>query len=809
MSGLWLDIRYGARVLLRRPMFTGIAVVTLALGIGANTAIFSVIYGVLLRPLPYQNGHELVVVTQQAPLANVDDLPFSVKEIEAYREQNQTLAEVVEHHSMQFILYGGAEPQNIETGVVSANFFDALGVKPLIGRTFVSSDEAHGAEPVMVLSYKYWQRAHGGDPKIIGRVFTMNARPHTVIGVLPPIPQYPDEVDVYMPTSACPVRSSAKTIADRNWRQMTVFGRLQPGVQPAQAQADVETIANRLQQTYPEVYPSNRGYKASVASLQNELTRRARTTFLVLLGTAGLVLFIACFNVANHILAHLMQRERELALRAALGASRARLIRQLLTENALLALAGGGLGILIAANGLDLLVRFAARFTTRAAEIKIDSSVLIFTVVVSLLTCLLFGLLPALSTKSGLATRMREGSSRSGSSRSRLRSTLVVAQVAVSFTLLVAAGLMLRSFLKLQQVDPGYNPERVMVMRLNPNWWTYTREQYRNFYRNVVEKIKNEPGVLAASISSSYPLRAQSYGPNNRDLNIEGRPQPDNEPPARVDVRYASPEFFSTIGLPLIKGRLFTEADRYGAPLVVVINQTLARHHWTNEDPLGKRISIDRGQNWATVVGVVGDVRQYGLEKDQIDAVYGTVDQALVRPAYLLARTTADPESLINQVRTAVHEVDPETVVDKTTTLEQAHSEALASPRLTTLLITIFALIALIITAAGIAGVMALAVNQRTHELGIRLALGATPQGVLWMVLRQGMVTTCVGLAIGSLAALALTRILRTHLFAVEPTDPLTFLTIAGVLGGIAWLACMVPARRVTRIDPMVALRSE
>src|SRR5215813_1815357 len=302
-------------------MFSGIAVVTLALGIGANTAIFSVIYGVLLRPLPYQNGHELVVLHQQAPLANIDNLLFSVKEIEEYCGQNHTLKEVVEHHSMQFILYGGAEPENIETGVVSANFFDALGVKPLMGRTFVPSDDARGADAVMVLSYKYWQRSHGGDPNIIGRVFTMNDRPHTVIGVLPPIPEYPDEVDVYMPTSACPARSSERVIADRNWRRMTVFGRLKDGVQPAQAQAEVATIANRLQQTYPESYPANRGYSATVTMLQDELTRRARTTFLVLLGTAGLVLFIACFNVANQIIAHLMQRERELALRAAFGAS--------------------------------------------------------------------------------------------------------------------------------------------------------------------------------------------------------------------------------------------------------------------------------------------------------------------------------------------------------------------------------------------------------------------------------------------------------------------------------------------------------
>jgi predicted permease len=368
---------------------------------------------------------------------------------------------------------------------------------------------------------------------------------------------------------------------------------------------------------------------------------------------------------------------------------------------------------------------------------------------------------------------------------------------------------MLRSFLKLQQVDTGFNPERVMVVRVNPNWWKYTREQYRDFYRRVIEKVKTQPGVLATAISSSYPLRTSINRPSNRDLNIEGRPHADNQPPPRVDVRYASPDFFSTIGLPLVNGRLFTEADRHGAPFVVLINQKMAHHYWSNEEPLGKRISLDRGQTWATVVGVVGDVRQYGSEKDQTDAVYGTVDQALVRPGYLLVRTAGEPTNLISQVRTVVHEIDSETVVDQTTTLEQAHREALASPRLTTLLITIFALIALMITAAGIAGVMALSVNQRKHELGIRLALGATPQGVLWMVLRQGMVSTLVGLAIGSLAAFALTRMLRTLLFEVEPTDPLTFLAIAWVLGGIALLSCLVPARRVTSIDPMATLRSE
>jgi putative ABC transport system permease protein len=519
------DVRYGARVMRRNPGFTLVALVTLALGIGANTAIFSVIYGVLMRPLPYTDGSRLVVLHQRAPLARIDDLGFSVKEINDYREQNQSLEGVAEHHSMSFILLGRGEAQRVQTAVVSASFFDLLGIKPLLGRTFVASDDQKGADAVLVLSHKYWQQGHGGDPDIVGKVFTMNDRPHRVIGVLPPIPQYPVESDVYMPTVACPTRSSDRFIANRSFRMMNVFGRLKAGVSVEQARADLSVIANNLQKAYPEAYPENRGYAATLAPLQEELTRDAKPTFLVLLGTAGLVLLIACANVANLMLARLMRREREMAIRTALGAGRARIVRQLLTESTLLSLLGGGLGLLLATWGLQLLVTFAARFTTRASEVRIDGFVLLFTLIVSVGTGLVFGLLPAFSSEKNLTAALKEGSGRAttGTARQRARSLLIVAQVAISFMLLIGAGLMLRSFIKLQQVNPGFNPENVLTLRISPNWSRHaTNEQFRDFTLRLLDKVRTQPGVLSAALGSTYPMNPSGiqFGPFNRVFQI-------------------------------------------------------------------------------------------------------------------------------------------------------------------------------------------------------------------------------------------------------------------------------------------------
>jgi predicted permease len=812
LETVWQDTRFGARVLGRNPGFTLVAVLTLSLGIGANTAIFSVVYGVLLRPLPYQQGGQLVVLKQQAPLARNNNLSFSVKEIDDYRAQNRTLTDLAEHHSMSFTLFGGPEPERIQAAVVSANFFELMGVTPLLGRTFAPSDEAHGAEAVLILSHQYWLRSHKGDPNVVGRVFRMNDRPHTVIGVLPPLPQYPNENDMYMPTSACPTRSSERFIANRQARMMSVFARLKAGVSEAQAQADLASIAGRMKETYPDAYPANLGFGLSLASLHKELTQGAQPTFLVLLCTAGLVLLLACANTANLTLARLMRRERELAVRAALGATRRRLMRQLLTESMLLSLVGGALGALLAAWSVRLLVNFAARFTPRAAEISLDTTVLLFTLVVSVATGLVFGLLPALSTRQSLIPSLKEGGqSAAGAGRRRLRGALVVAQVAVSFVLLVGAGLMLRSLFKLQKVKPGFDPERVLAMRVTANWSKYTTgQQYRDLSLRLVERSRAVPGVLSAAMASTYPLNplGLASGGFNVNFQIEGRPPNPNEPTPQVDYRVASADYFQTIRLPLLKGRLFTEADDAQAQQVAVINQTMARHRWGDEDPVGKRISFDQGKNWVTIAGIVGDVRQYGLNREPTDEIYRPMRQT-GGASYLLARTTVAPSVMMAQLRQEVYAVDPENAIDQAQTLENARNESIASPRLTAALLGMFAALAVFITAAGIAGVMALTVSQRTHEIGVRMALGASAGGVLRLVLRQGLTLVLIGLALGVAGAFALTRMMSTLLFAVEPTDPLTWLVVALALAAVAALACLAPARRATMIDPLTALRSE
>jgi predicted permease len=808
------DARYSIRGWLRSPGYTVLAVLTLALGIGANTAIFSVIYGVLLRALPYENGNNLIILRQQAPLAGIKNLNFSVKEIEDYRNQSQTLDAVAEQHSMNFTLLGGAEPERIQAAVVSANFFDLLGLKPILGRTFVPEDERQGAEAVLVLSHKYWMKSHGGDPDIVGKVYRMNDRPHTVIGVLPPIPQYPNENDVFMPTSACPTRSLQQFQQNRNARMMNVIARLKSNASIEQAGGDVNAIARHMQEENPSNYPANRGHCATATSLHQELTQQARPTFLLLLGTAGLVLLIACANVANLTLSRVIRREREIALRVALGASRRRIIRQLLTESTLLALIGGLLGIVIAAISMNLLTAFAARFTPRADEITLNGSVLIFTLVISVFTGLLFGLMPALSIKPQLQTALKEGSAQTAGSRirNRLRSLFVIAQVAISFALLIVAGLMLRSFDKLQKVNLGFNPEKVLVMRVSANWSKYqTNEEFRNFSVGVLEKIQSQPGVVSAAMSNNFPLNSlgsTNGGPTLNNFIIQGQSNAENDLNPRADFRVISPDYFSTLMMPILAGRNFNDGDDSRAPAVAIINQTLANHRFKDENPLGRQLSFDNGQTWETIVGIVANARQYGLEREPVDEVYHPVRQTF-GGGTLLLRTSSEPESLIRQTRAAIYEYDPETAIDRVQTLEHARSESLASPKLTTILLALFASLALIITVAGIAGVMALSVTQRTQELGIRLALGATQRSIMAMVVRQGLTMVLVGLAIGAVLAFQLARVTQTLLYAIEPNDPVTFVGVSVVLALAAAIACFVPARRVTGIDPIIALRSQ
>jgi putative ABC transport system permease protein len=810
LSRLWetlvQDVRYGLRNVSRNPGFAFVVIFTMALGIGANTAIFSVVNGVLLRPLPFRDGEQLVVLRQQQPLAAVDDMGFSYKELLDYRTA-KSLDGVVEFHNMWFILLGRAEPERVSTGVVSANFFDVLGIQPMYGRNLHEADDAPGAPAVLLLSHKYWKRSFGGDPTIVGKVFQMNDRPHQVVGILPPVPQYPLEVDVYMPTSACPFRSSRAAAENRNFRIVrTAFARMKPGVTVEKSHADLSVIAARLQQDYPQEYPKERGYRAVASSLQEQMTQSFRRTLLVLLGTAAFVLLIVCASVANLMLARMVRREREVAVRAALGASRTRLLRQLLTESTVLAVIGGTIGLGLAYFGVQLLVAFAERFTPRATEINIDTTVLFYTFLVSVLTGLIFGSIPAVNGSLSVSPALRE-SGRVTQSRQGIRNGLIVVQVAASFMLLIGAGLTIRSLIKLQQVDPGFRTDNILTMRIDLNFTKYQGQRTSEFWQRVEERLKAVPGVITAGGGGTFPLN--DGGSFSQPIQIKGRELPRTAGGSPVDFLFATPEYFAAIGQPLLAGRNFTLSDnwatRQSAP-VAIVNRTMARHYWNNEDPVGQQISSNNGQSWSTIVGVVADTRQQ-LREPVHDEVYVPMFQTAFLSTNWLVRSAVDPSVMQREIRSAVHAIDPDQPVDNFRTLAEVRSASLASPTLTATLLGLFGLLALIITAAGIAGVIAFSVNQRTQEFGIRMALGAQRGSVLGMVLRQGLKLVLAGLAIGLAGALVLTRVLTTLLFGIEPTDGLTFVAVSMVLVAVAAVACFVPARRAASVDPMVALR--
>ncbi len=808
------DVRYGLRSLMRSPGYALMVVLTLGLGIGANTAIFSLVDGVLLRPLPYADGHELVLARQQAPRAGTANIPFSVKEIGDYRAQLATLDGFVEHHGMSFTLLDRGEPDRVLTGVVSANFFDVLGVQPLHGRTFRDGDDDLGAEAVLVLSYPYWQQRFGGDPDIVGQVFEMNDRPHTVVGVLPPVPQYPRENDVYMPTSACPFRARAEARMEEDrtaFRGMTAFGRLAPGVGVDRFGAELATVAGRLQRDHPETYPDDSGYTAVTTPLADELTREARPTLLILLATTVLVLLIACANVANLTMARMSRRERELALRSALGAARAQLLRQLLTESSLLAVAAGAFGLLIAWASLDLLVAFAALFTTRTTEVAVDGRVLAFTLGLSLLTGVAFGAAPALGARRDVALALKEAGAQATDTpaRRRVRGVLTVSQVAAAFVLLIATGLLLASFYRLQQVDTGFNPENVLTAEVFPNWSKYTTpESRRQFFTDVLQRLQDRPGLAAAAVANGFPM-ASEVGQQRR-FAIEGRTYEDPDLRPELETRVISPDYFAAVGVPLLAGRTFTQLDDAETTPVAVVSRSLAERHWRDgQSPLDQRITLDDGETWVTIVGVAGDVRDHGLDREAPDQLYRPFLQGAGSPTRVLVRARADPRALSGQVRDAVHAVDPEQPVENFLTLEETRAGTTATRRLSVVLLGLFAALAFVITVTGIAAVIATSVSQRTREFGLRLALGAARASILTMVLRQGLALVLAGLAIGAAGAFALSRTLSSFLFETAPTDAGIFAGVSLVFIVTGLAACYLPARRAMGVDPLVALRDE
>jgi predicted permease len=811
METIFADARFAIRSLLKSPGFAIATLVTLALGIGANTAIFSLIHGVLLESLPYRNGEKLVVLEQSAPKAEVASLAFSIKEVHDYRDANQTLSGLVEHHAMTFTLLGKEEPERVSTGVVSAEFFDVLGIAPLLGRTFRPEDDDLGAEPVLVLSNGYWQRAFGSDASVVGLALEMNDKTHTVVGVLPPIPQFPQEHDVYMPTSACPFRSQAELTINENrsaFRALTVFGRIQDGSTLDEVRADFQTIAKRFERDYKETYPEESGYAIDARPLQEALTSAARPMLYVLLSTAALVLLIACANVANLAVARMMRRDRELALRASLGAGRARLLQQTLVESTLLSIGGGILGLLLAYQGMDVLSAFIARFTPRAVSVDIDSAVLAFALGVSLLTGVLVGILPALSTKPSLASALRDGAHATVErGRLRARAVLIAAQVAIAVVLLVGAGLMLRSLFRLQQVNPGFRTENIVLSRLSPNWSRYqNREDANRFFDALLARVRAIPGVESAAAASVRPLDGQP--PFTNGFRIENVEIVEGELAPQVATRIATTDYFSTMGIPLLSGRDFTELDRDEAPDVAVINRALASQFWNEADPVGRRVSLDDGENWITIVGVVADVREQALDSEPLAAIYLPKAQSFWAGT-LVVRTPFDARDVARQVKESVHAIDPQQPVDRFETIEETRYVSMASPRLTAVLLSIFAGLALVIAATGVAGVIAYAVSQRTQEIGIRMALGARRSQVLAMVLKQGFGIVLAGLAVGLAGAVFASRFLSRFLFDTSPVDPLTFVAVLLVLLAAALIACFVPARRAASIDPTTALRSE
>jgi putative ABC transport system permease protein len=812
LEGLWRDARYAWRTLLRSPGYTIMAVVTLALGIGANTAIFTVVNGVLLRPLPYAHPSQIVHLEQRATRIGPDPVGFSVQEVQDYRDQSRVFTDLAEYHSMTFTLLGGKNPERVTTGVVSANFFEVLGVHPVLGRFITPSDESRSAAPVLVLSYAYWMKEFGGDKKILGRAFTMNDRIHTVIGVMPPLPEYPDANDVYMPTTSCPFRSNPQMIANRDSRMVTILARLKPGVTMSQVQGDLDTIGKRLALAYPKSYPASAGLRTEMTPVQSELTHAARPTFLMLLGAAGLVLLLACANLANLALSRQLRRSREMAIRLATGASAWDIFRQLLTESLVVALAGGALGVGLAALGLNLLIAYAARMTPLSGEIHLDGRVLLFGMGISVLTGVLFGALPGFVASRGNFGILTTASDRStgGENGNRARQVLVAAQVTFSFVLLMCAGLMLKSLYNLLSVDPGFKTANVLSMRISLDWTKYTTQPIQNeFFTRVLGRVEEMPGIESVAVSSVVPLNSVGGGMNGGVI-FEGRPLRSGEPMPQVDYESTSPDYFRLLGVPMLSGRAFTDADSSDAPRVAIVNARMATHYWPKENPIGHRVSDDNGKTWATIVGVVSSVHQYGLDKSFQDGIYFPQQQSLfMGDPRLLIRTRGNPTQVANEVVSIIHQVDPQQPVTDLRTLDQLRNAQLGTPRVTALLLGLFGGIALFITIVGVSGTLALSVARRTKEIGIRIALGAPKGEILRNILVRGMAPVLAGIVVGAVIAILSTRLLADMLFGIHPNDPATFFTIAILLGAVAFIGCAMPARRAIRVDPMKALRAE
>lgn len=821
MQTIWQDVHYGARMLLKNPGITFVVILALALGIGANTAIFSVVNAVLLRPLPYDQSDRLVSLAETSK--TMDEISISYPNFSDWRSQNQVFEKVGVFNRESYNLTGGGDPERILAAQISADLFSALRVQAAMGRLFTNEEDKPGATPVVVLSHGLWQRRFGGQSNILNQQLTFNNKSYTVIGVMPQNFQYPSRVEMWVPVG--------QLAGDPNWQQRGnhpgLYGvaRLKPGVTFAQAKAELDNIAANLEKQYPD---SNSGNGIHLQPMLEVYVRDVRPTLWVLFAAVGFVLLIACANIANLLLARASARQKEMAIRSAMGAGRWRIARQLLTESILLSLIGGTLGLLIAYWGIQLILYISPNAIPRSREINLDWRVLAFTLGIAFLTGILFGLVPALQAGVVDANETLKETGRGVTGRHWLRSSLVVVEVATTLILLIGAGLMIRSFNRLQQVNPGFSYEHLSSFTLSLPQKKYTNEDQRGqFFARLTESIRGLPGVEASAVASGLPLGQNGW---QTSFIVDGRPIPPRAETPLMEACLVSSDYFRTMNIPLRSGRYFNEHDNRawlagrdlskldeGQQLVmganvIIIDEQFARRYWPDEDAVGKRIKlgIDADAPVLTVVGVVGRVKMEALNQDSKRVQgYFAFAQMPFSGMTVITRATTDPNQLIGAMRQQVKVLDPDQPIYNVRTMSEIRSDSVAPERLNLTLLSIFAGIALVLAVVGIYGVMSYSVTQRTHEIGIRMAIGAQPRDVFKMVLGQGMMLALIGVAVGLVGAFGLTRLMATMLFGVEPTDPVTFAAIAVLLTCVAMVACYLPGRRATKVDPVVSLRYE
>jgi putative ABC transport system permease protein len=810
------DFRRAVRSLYKARGFAVAVILTLALGIGANTAMFTLLRGTLLRPLPNRGGDRLVYLRQSAKGAGQDNVAFSVPEIIDYRDASKTLASIAEFSSMTFTLVSGDEPIHVQAGIVSGNYFEVMGLSSALGRLTSGGDDGPGAAPVAVLSHGFWMDHFGGDPSVIGRTVRINDMASTIIGVVQRAPQYPQPTDVYVNVVTSPHHLSATMKQGRTHRMTEVFARLAPNATVERARAEIARIGANVRADHPEAYERAARYDITLSPLRVALNERASLTLWLLMGAAAFVLLIACANVANLTLMRGVRREREMLVRAALGAGTWRLRRLLLVENLTLALAGGALGVLVAFAGLKMLVSFAAQLTPRANEIRLDSLVLMVSLLTSVAAAVVLSFVPQVGDESSLAAPLVAAGRRTtaGRGRHRLQQALVVTQLAVCMVLLTAAGLLVRTLGKLNSVETGVRTQNTLTMEVPIETQTIDQPTKVGMYERMRDRIAALPNVAFASVGSDVPLRSPQVV---LEVKAEGRPLSTGEATPRAVFKTADPTYFAAAGIPLLEGRAFATTDRRESARVVILNKALAQRLFGDQDPIGHRVAwtgevlkfIPVSGDWRTVVGVAGDTRDAGLDTDPTPTVFQPFGQEEIFSAALVIRTNSAPALLQPSAVRAIREMFPRQLIEHVATLDDVRDATVAPRRLNALFIASFGGLAMIIAMVGIAGVLAFSVSARTQEIGIRMSLGADAQRVVRMILGEGGVLLVAGLAVGSVVALLTSRLLRGLLFGVAPHDPVTLGAVAFLLAVVGVAACLLPALRAARVDPAVALRSE